>query len=133
VGLSDHDRERFLSVVRHLRSERKNQELREHPRYPVFIAASCFTSHGELDAETRNLSRSGAYLVCTGLLPEKGAHFPVSFFFDGRKGRATRLVVRAAWIKSGESNGLMGIQFKPGVLGRRRIERVLGKFEPGPK
>jgi hypothetical protein len=133
VGLSDHDRERLLSVSRHLRSEGKNQDLREYPRYPVFVSASCFTSHGKLVAKTRNLSRNGAYLVCAGLLPDRGAHFPVDFFFEGREGRETRLMVRAAWIKSGESSGLMGIQFKPGLLGRRRIERVIERFEPGPK
>jgi len=129
IALVDRDRARLDSVLRYLRSNKPNKQLRAHPRYPVLLPAKYQTSKGEFSSETRNLSRGGAFLRCKGPLLTVGAKFPVILFLDGEAGKGTSLNAKVAWIDYFEDTQGMGVMFDPGQSQLKKVYRLLDKFE----
>ena len=129
IALVDRDRARLDSVVRYLRASKQNKEKRGDPRYPVLLPAKYQTNKGEFQSETRNLSRGGAFLRCSGPLLTVGAKFPIVLFLDGEAGKGISLKAKVAWIDYFEDTQGMGVVFDPGQSQLKKVYRLLDRFE----
>lgn len=129
IALVDRDRARMDSIVRYLRASKHQKDKRGDPRYPVLLPAKYQTSKGEFQSETRNLSRGGAFLRCSGPLLTVGAKFPIVLFLDGEAGKGTSLSAKVAWIDYFEDTQGMGVVFVPGQSQLKKIYRLLDRFE----
>jgi Tfp pilus assembly protein PilZ len=129
VGLMERERGHLDALFRRLQNNEAKQERRRHVRYPILLKATYETSQGLHRAETRDLSKSGAFIRCLGPLLNRGAEFPVSFIVGKERGDTITLNAGVVWMDFAGSVQGIGIVFLGDRGSLKRMTKTVDEYE----
>jgi hypothetical protein len=131
IGLLEKECARLDFLLRYLRSAASRHERRKHARYPVFLKAMYLTDTGRYPSKIQNLSRSGAFVQCSGPLLVAGEQFPMTLYFGADTGPGVIMNARVAWTSYLEDMRGMGIEFIPEQPQQDDFHEALKDIETG--
>lgn len=129
IALEDEERGRFESMLDFLHKERRTAQRRSHVRYPIHLRVTCRTRQDEFHTETVNLSRTGAYLRCSGPVPAEGEQVDMTIFLDSQGAHTARLEAVVRWRERRPSFSGVGVMFLPAQPGEGAIQQMLDRIE----
>ena len=129
AALDFYERDRLKGIVQYFSESDKLRERREHERLPLLVSARYQTAQGEYPSTTRDLSRGGAFLHCTGPLLQVGTRFPLRLYLQELDGKELELEAEVAWVDVFQAHKGMGIAFVVRSAAWRQLGRTLKKLE----
>lgn len=129
VALDEQDRRRLNETVSFLSQSAKHKGVREHPRYPVFTQAHYRTERGVHPAQTRDISKGGAFLQVRGPLLPVGSKTEITLNLRGHKHENIELLAEVVRFEPFAGNPGLAVRFKPGQHALKRLAGFLDEIQ----